>query len=111
MRFVRITSKERNPNPESEWGPVVVDLRVDDAGNPNVNGVVFGAMGLRAGNYYYPFAMHPNGNVDFGSGCDERNDSFNILERNIRIGELWTYHSRTTEEDYTYRITSVDPLE
>ena len=65
MRFVRVTSTERNPN--EEWGPVVLDLRVDDVGNPVVNWLVFGAMG-RPGGDYYPFTMHPKGRVDFGSG-------------------------------------------
>ena len=109
MPFVRVTSMERNPN--AELGPVVVDLRVDDARNPVVNGLVFCAMGHPRGDYYYPFTMYPNGRVDFGSGCDERNDRCNILERNIRIGELWTYYSAEADTEYTYQITAIDPLE
>ena len=109
MRFVRVKSEERNPN--EELGPVVLDLRVDDAGIPVVNRLVFGAMGRPNGDYYYPFTMYQNGRVDFGSGCCERNDRFNILERNIRIGEYWTYHSAEAGTEYTYQITKVDPLE
>ena len=113
MRFVRVTSKEQDPN--GELGPVVLDLRVDDAGNPVVNGRVFGAMGGHRGDFYWPFTMHPKGKVDFGSGgcgqgCLERNDRFNILERNIRVGVFWTYHNTPGGGDFIYRITAVDPL-
>ena len=109
MPTVRVTSMERNPN--EELGPVVVDLKIDDAGNPVVNWLVFCAMGRPRGDDYYPFTMYPNGRVDFGSGCDERNDRCNILERNIRIGELWTYYSAETGTEYTYQITTIDSLE
>ena len=110
MPFVRVTSEEQNPS--AELGPVAIDLRVDDAGNPVVSPLlVFGAMGRPRGDDYYPFTMYPNGRVDFGSGCEERNDRCNILERSIRIKEYWTYYSAETGTEYTYRITTIDPLE
>ena len=109
MPFVRVTSMEQAPH--GELGPVVLDLRVDNAGNPIVYGLVFGAMGRPNGDDYYPFTMHQNGRVDFGTGCGERNDDFNILARNIRPGEYWTYHSAEAGAEYTYQITAVDPLE
>ena len=114
MPFVRVTSEERNPN--AELGPVVVDLRVDDDGNPVVSRLlVFGAMGHPRGDCYWPFTLHPGGTVDFGSGgcgegCLERKDKFDILMQSIRTGTLWTYHNTDTDTDFTYRITSVDRL-
>ena len=114
MRFVRVKSEERNPN--GELGPVVLDLRVDDADIPVVKWLVFGAMGRPREDFYWPFTMHPNGTVDFGSGgcgegCLERKDRFNILEQNIRIGVCWTYHNTPGGTDFRYRITAVDTLE
>lgn len=108
MPFVRVMSKQ---DPDGELGPVELVLRVDDAGNPEGNGRVFGAMGDPQGSSYWPFAMSPEGTVDFGSGEGlERDDNFDILNRNIAIGECWTYHNTPSGEEYAYRITAIDPL-
>ena len=112
MPIVRVKSMQRNPNQGPvelmNLGPVELILRVDDADNPVVNSQVFGAMGDAHGDNYYPFAMYPDGTVDFGAYSDERNGRFNIMEKKIERGVDWTYTNIEFGES-TYQITEINP--
>ena len=114
MKHVRVTLKQRESPHQDDYGPIVMDLMVDDDDNVAQNSrvsLVFGAMGRRNTDSWWPFSMDGRGQVDFGSDSEVRNARLNILDRTIQVGELCTYGDYPADEDpLTYQITSVDPL-
>lgn len=110
MSFVRVKLSAM----DAEWEdyPIVVDSRIDDAGNAdNLCGFVFGAMGRRNTGRFWPFRLdQATGRIDFG--CEsERNASTNLLEHMIQQGEFCTYQDGPNAPEVTYQINEIVPLE
>ena len=111
MGFVRVKLVARNQ--DWEHCPIVVDLKVQQ-----IDGLMravgdsprFGAMGVQATDYYWPFRLDSSGNVDFGSDVGARSGRLNLLEREIRPNRDCTYRDDPNAQEVTYTIREITPL-
>jgi hypothetical protein len=108
MKFVRVVLEEIEPI--YDYGPIVMDLKVDNAGKVDMKVQVFGAMGICMSDYYSPFSMDERGRVDFGTDSGTRNATLNIAEKTIKKDECCTYCEAPGEKDSTFRIKRIEPL-
>ena len=109
MSFVRVALASTDDG----WDiyPIVVDLKIDDVSRrTSVNWPLFGAMGRQNTSEYLPFRMDTNGNIDFGSYNEIRNAWTNLLEKEIRNGEICTYRDSPNDVDVVYRIDDITSL-
>ena len=109
MSFVRVALASTDDG--WEIYPIVVDLKVDDISTrASVNWPLFGAMGRQNTDEYLPFRIDTNGNIDIGSWAGHGNAWINLLEKEIRQGEICTYRDSPNDVDVVYRIESVSSL-
>ena len=108
MAFVRV----KLVSEDAEWRdyPVVVDLKINDVRRSIGDYPLFGAMGRQNRGEYWPFRMNRDGNVDFGTPGEIRNARMNLLEQEIRRGELVTYREPPKYLDVVYCIEDVTCL-
>jgi hypothetical protein len=94
--------------------PYVVDLMLR-GGKPAKDRYYFGFTG-RFGREMWPFVMDRDGRTDFGEGADtaERQGHFNILDKDIFVGQLVTVTEFDSDDkkdvEWTYRIKEIVPM-
>ena len=75
-----------------------------------MNWPLFGAMGKQNTSEYWPFRMDTDGRIDFGSYSEARNAWINLLEKEIRKGEICTYRDSPNDVEVSYRIEDIASL-